>query len=58
MDMETSRLDKQMNFLLEVDQLKRVDRQTLIVDGTRPENSAEHSWHIALMGLLLAEHVD
>jgi len=53
-----NRLEQQMAFILEVDQLKNVERQTLIVDGTRRENSAEHSWHIALMALLLAEHAD
>jgi putative hydrolase of HD superfamily len=53
-----NRLEQQMNFILEIDKLKNIQRQTLIVDGTRHENSAEHSWHIALMGLLLAEHVD
>lgn len=56
--MQTNRLEQQMAFVLEVDRLKNVERQTLIVDGTRRENSAEHSWHIALMALLLAEHVD
>jgi len=53
-----NRLEQQMAFILEVDQLKNVERQTLIVDGARRENSAEHSWHIALMALLLAEHAD
>lgn len=56
--MEASRLEQQMAFVLEADRLKRVERQTLIVDGTRHENSAEHSWHIALMAMLFAEHVD
>lgn len=56
--MELKRLEQQIAFILEVDKLKNVERQTLIVDGTRRENSAEHSWHIALMGLLLAEHID
>jgi len=56
--MTTNRLEQQMAFVLEVDRLKNVERQTLIVDGSRRENSAEHSWHIALMALLLAEHAD
>ncbi len=56
--MVSNRLEQQMAFILEIDKLKRVDRQTLIVDGTRPENSAEHSWHIALMALLMVEHID
>ena len=56
--MKTNRLEQQMAFVLEVDQLKKVERQTLIVDGSRRENSAEHSWHIALMALLMVEHID
>ena len=56
--MVSNRLEQQMAFILEIDKLKRVNRQTLIVDGTRPENSAEHSWHIALMALLMVEHID
>jgi putative hydrolase of HD superfamily len=56
--MASNRLEQQMAFIVEIDKLKRVDRQTLIVDGTRPENSAEHSWHIALMALLMVEHID
>lgn len=56
--MAANRLEQQMAFVLEVDRLKNVERRTLIVDGTRRENSAEHSWHIALMALLLAEHAD
>jgi putative hydrolase of HD superfamily len=58
MSMASNRLEQQMAFIVEIDKLKRVDRQTLIVDGTRPENSAEHSWHIALMALLMVEHID
>ena len=51
----TSRvLDQQIDFLNEIDKLKSVDRSTYIVDGTRFENSAEHSWHLALYALILA----
>lgn len=50
------RLDKQMRFLLEADKLKNIKRQTYISDGTRPENDAEHSWHLALMAMLLSEY--
>ena len=39
------RLKKQMDFLLEVDKLKFINRQTYLSDGTRRENDAEHSWH-------------
>lgn len=54
--MAPSRLDRQIRFLLEVDRLKGVRRRTLIIGGQRRENAAEHSWHLAIMALLLAEH--
>lgn len=53
-----SRLDQQMAFLTEADRLKSVLRATTLCDGSRMENSAEHSWHIALYALVLAEHSD
>ncbi len=51
-----ARLDAQMAFLNEVDKLKSVMRATTLCDGTRRENSGEHSWHIALYAMTLAEH--
>ena len=53
-----SRLDQQMAFLQEADRLKSVLRATTLGDGSRMENSAEHSWHIALYALVLAEHAE
>jgi len=53
-----TRLDQQMAFLTEIDQLKSVLRATTLCDGSRMENSAEHSWHIALYALVLAEHAE
>lgn len=53
-----TRLDRQMAFLTEIDRLKSVLRATTLCDGSRPENSAEHSWHIALYALVLAEHAE
>ena len=50
------RLKKQMEFILEVDKLKKIGRQTYLSDASRKENDAEHSWHLALMAVLLAEH--
>jgi putative hydrolases of HD superfamily len=50
------RLRAQLDFLLEADRLKRVERRTTLTDATRRENSAEHSWHLALFALILAEH--
>ena len=52
----TERLDAQMAFLHEADRLKLVSRATLVTGGSRRENSAEHSWHVALMALVLGEH--
>ncbi|WP_037371232.1 HD domain-containing protein [Salipiger mucosus] len=47
-----------MVFLMEADRLKSVSRATRIHDGSRFENSAEHSWHIALFALVLGEHAE
>jgi putative hydrolase of HD superfamily len=49
-------LDSQIAFVLEADRLKTVLRQSLISDESRRENSAEHSWHLALMAVVLAGH--
>ena len=50
------RLKQQMEFILEVDKIKNIGRQTYISSGARKENDAEHSWHLALMCALLSEH--
>ncbi|HEX2252854.1 MAG TPA: HD domain-containing protein [Thermoanaerobaculia bacterium] len=50
------RLERQLRFILEIDRLKGILRRTLLTDGSRHENSAEHSWHLALMAVVLAEH--
>ena len=49
-------LDSQLRFVLEADRLKSVLRRSTLNDGSRRENSAEHSWHLALMALVLGEH--
>lgn len=51
-----TRFEQQIAFVLEVDKLKNILRQTLITDASRRENSAEHSWHLAIMAPLLAEY--
>ena len=53
-----TRLDKQMKFILEADKLKQIGRQTYLHDKSRKENDAEHSWHLALMALLLGEYAN
>jgi putative hydrolases of HD superfamily len=50
------RLTQQIRFLLELDRLKNVVRQSTLLDGSRKENSAEHSWHVTMMAIVLAEH--
>lgn len=50
------RLTAQFAFLNEADRLKSVLRATTLCDGSRPENSGEHSWHLALYALTLADH--
>jgi putative hydrolase of HD superfamily len=52
-----SRLSQQIQFIVEIDKLKGILRQTPLADGSRRENSAEHSWHLAMMALVLAEYV-
>lgn len=52
------RIDQQLKFLLEVDKMKNIMRRSLIYSGTRLENDAEHSWHLALMAMVLYETVD
>ncbi|HMQ53296.1 MAG TPA: HD domain-containing protein [Anaerolineae bacterium] len=50
------RLQQQLDFIIELDKLKSVIRRSPLINGQRHENSAEHSWHIALMAFVLAEH--
>lgn len=50
------RLDEQLRFTAEIDKMTSVLRRTLLLDGSRCENDAEHSWHISVMALLFAEH--
>jgi len=50
------RLSRQMEFIVEIDRLKQVLRRTRHIDEDRNENSAEHSWHISVMAVLLLEH--
>ncbi len=54
--MENDRLTRQVTFLVEADKLKTVIRRTPLTDNSRLENSAEHSWHLALAALTLCEH--
>jgi putative hydrolase of HD superfamily len=53
---DPNRLERQLDFIAELDKLKSVERMISIIGGARRENSAEHSWHLALMAPLLAEY--
>ncbi len=61
-DLETlfadGRMAKQIRFILEVEKLKTVLRMTPLLDASRRENDAEHTWELALMAVLLAEYAD
>ena len=52
------RLDRQLDFIREMDGLKQVMRQSYLADASRKENDAEHSWHLALMAVLLSEYAN
>ena len=55
--MTSNRFKKQLDFLIEIDKVKNILRMTSIADGSRRENDAEHSWHIAVMALLFSDYV-
>jgi putative hydrolase of HD superfamily len=54
----SARLEQQVRFILEVDRLKEVFRQTVLTQSRRRENDAEHSWHLTLCVIVLAEHAN
>lgn len=56
--MDVERLKRQMEFIVEVDKVKNIFRQNYLADGERRENDAEHSWHMALMAVLLKEYAE
>ncbi|MGI6358145.1 MAG: HD domain-containing protein [Bacillota bacterium] len=56
--MDMRRLDRQLQFILEADRVKQVIRRTLLLDGSRLENDAEHSWHAALAAMVLSEYAN
>lgn len=58
MQYNEERLKKQFDFIQEIDKEKNVFRQTYLADANRKENDAEHSWHMAVMALLLSEYAN
>ncbi len=56
--MDKDRLQQQIEFILEIDKLKTISRRTYLLNADRCENTAEHSWHLAIMAILLGEHAN
>ena len=56
--MSNNHLNQQIEFLLEMDKLKSIFRRSYVSGTDRHENDAEHSWHLALMALVLSEHAN
>lgn len=52
----TVRLQQQIEYIREIDKLKHVLRQSFVMDASRQENDAEHTWHLAVMAVLLKEY--
>lgn len=52
------RLERQLAFILEMDKMKSIVRQTYLANGSRKEDDAEHSWHLTLMAFVLAEYAN
>ena len=53
---KTERLEQQIRFIVEIDKLKSVYRRTYLINENRNENTAEHSWHLAMTAMVLAEY--
>jgi putative hydrolase of HD superfamily len=56
--MFSENLLKQIRFIKEIDKVKYIQRKTKLFNSDRNENDAEHSWHLAMMALVLAEHAN
>src|SRR5690554_847280 len=54
--MNKERLTKQIEFIVEIDKLKRILRQNVVIGTKKQEDDAEHSWHLAIMAIILSEH--
>ena len=53
---DSERFYRQLEFIKEIDKVKSIFRQTPLIDKSRKENDAEHSWHLATMVMILAEY--
>lgn len=54
----SDKLLKQIEFIKEIDKIKYIQRKTKLFNSDRPENDAEHSWHLAVMAMVLSEHAN
>ncbi len=57
-EQEKQRFTKQIEFLIEMDKMKNIRRQTRVLHEDRAENDAEHAWHLAMLALVLSEYAD
>ncbi len=57
-EQEKQRFTKQIEFLVELDKMKNIRRQTRVLHEDRAENDAEHAWHLAMLALVLSEYAD
>ncbi len=55
---DTERFSKQIEFLVELDKMKNIYRQTPVLHEPRKENDAEHAWHLAMLAIVLAEYAN
>lgn len=56
--MISERMEKQIEFLVLIDELKNITRQSITIGSRRNENDAEHSWHLAVMAMILSEYAE
>lgn len=56
--MDFSRFHKQLEFITEIDKLKKIFRNTILMDASRRENDAEHTWHMAVCAMLFTEYAN
>ncbi|MBQ3044471.1 MAG: HD domain-containing protein [Clostridia bacterium] len=54
--MKDEKLKNQIKFVMVIDEMKNIFRRNLIIDGSRRENDAEHSWHLAMLAMILEEY--
>ncbi|MGI1660300.1 MAG: HD domain-containing protein [Desulfitobacterium sp.] len=56
--MISERMEKQIQFIVTIDELKNITRQSVTIRDRRHENDAEHSWHLAMMAMILSEYAE